>query len=93
MGQAGCTVQSRNGFGSPVILSAVGLPADAGSLFQPAIVTPPPNGSVQSNLMINVGRTQPGSYPFSVRGTSGGVDMTFNMQLDVRGPTTSPKTP
>jgi subtilase family serine protease len=61
------SVGSSGGFGGTVSLSASGLPAGATSSFSPGSVA----GSGSSTLTVHTGSVAPGSYPFTITGTSG----------------------
>ncbi|MGA7522719.1 MAG: Ig-like domain repeat protein [Acidobacteriaceae bacterium] len=51
-GTINLTVTSQNGFAEAVNLSCSGLPGQSTCTFNPAVVTPPANGSIQSALQI-----------------------------------------
>ncbi|HEX3662971.1 MAG TPA: Ig-like domain repeat protein [Acidobacteriaceae bacterium] len=53
------TVTSQNGFAEAVNLSCAGLPGQSTCTFNPAVVTPPANGSIQSALQITTMATSP----------------------------------
>lgn len=69
-----CTVKSQGGFNQPVTLSCTGQPVGAACAFKPNPVTPPPNGSIDSALTVNVlGDAGTGDFKFQVVGTAGRV--------------------
>ena len=85
-GTSTCTVSSTNGFASAVSLDCASLPAGVTCGYNPASVTPPANGSVNSTLTVNVaGTVATGSYNFQARGTSGALVRTFGLSLTVTG--------
>jgi hypothetical protein len=62
------TVSASNGFADPVVLSASGLPSGASASFVPSSVS----GSGTSALTVATDASlAPGSYPFTITGTSG----------------------
>jgi len=66
------TVSSLYNFESPVTLSVLGLPAGAECSFSQNPVTPPPNGTVTSNLTIALSEeVEAGAYTLRINGTSG----------------------
>ena len=87
------TITSLNGFGNEVTLSCTGLPANVTCSFSPSSrVTPPPNGSVNVTLTVNVPSnagitTLPDTFQVRGVGVSGvTLTRTFNMTLDVLPP-------
>lgn len=67
---ATCTVQSAGAFMGPVDLGCTGLQA-ATCTFDPPTVTPLPGEPATTTLRIAIGPfTQPGTYPFHVRGVA-----------------------
>lgn len=69
-----CTVKSQGGFNQPVTLSCTGQPVGAACAFKPNPVSPPPNGSIDSALTVNVlGDAGTGDFKFQVVGTAGRV--------------------
>lgn len=89
------TVQSLNGFSGPVNLSAftdgfTELPAPPflKADWNPRqTVTPPPNGSVSSELVLTIDppvAQQSGHYALTVRGFGGGLSREVNVELDTR---------
>ncbi len=74
------TVTGETGFGATVTLSISGLPAGASGTFTPAAVT----GSGSSTLNVTTSPTTPaGSYPLTVRGTTGSVTHSVTVTLVV----------
>jgi hypothetical protein len=79
-----CTVGSVAGFSNAVNLDCTSLPAGVGCSFATNPVTPPPNGSVDAGLSVDVGAgVATGNYNFNVRGMSGGLNNTLNVPLKV----------
>ncbi|HZZ41206.1 MAG TPA: Ig-like domain-containing protein [Acidobacteriaceae bacterium] len=58
-GTVNMTVTSQNGFAEAVNLSCSGLPGQSTCAFNPAVVTPPANGAIQSALQITTMATSP----------------------------------
>jgi hypothetical protein len=58
-GTVNVTVTSQNGFAEAVNLSCSGLPGQSTCVFNPAVVTPPANGSILSSLQISTMATSP----------------------------------
>lgn len=86
-----CTVKSTGGFNKAVTLACSGQPVGAACAFKPLTVTPPPNGSVNSALTVNVlGDAEPGDFSFQVVGTSGSTTRRAAMKLAI---TTEPVPP
>ncbi len=68
------TIQSVNGFNSPVALTASGNPSGMIVSFSPPTVTPPPNGKGNSIANITVECiVTPGTYAIAINGTGGGL--------------------
>jgi plastocyanin len=83
-GTSTCTVTSLNNFNAAVDLSVSGLPSGVTFGLSTDPVTPPPGGTAQSILTLNVDNTvAPGSYPFTVSGQNGDRTKTVNMILAV----------
>lgn len=81
-GTSTCTVASLNNFNSAVDLSVSGLPSGVTFDFSADPVTPPPGGTADSVLTLNVDNTvAPGSYPFTLSGQSGDRVKTVNLVL------------
>lgn len=79
-----CSVTSINSFNGPVNLSCSGLPAGVTCNFNPAQVTPPPNGISNSTLTVNIGSSVLlGSYTFQVDGTDGALNRSAPISLNV----------
>ncbi len=82
-----CTITSQNTFSAEVALSCGPLPAGASCAFSPALVTPPPNGTITSTLTVSTATTTPGgATAFQVIGTGGGLTRTANLTLSVLVP-------
>lgn len=80
-----CTVNSIQGFNSPVDLNCANLPAGVSCGFVPDPVTPPADGNVNSAITVTVAQSVPGgSYPFQVTGTNGTNTKTFSTTLQVQ---------
>jgi hypothetical protein len=74
------TVTGGTGFGATVTFSVSGLPAGASGTFTPAAVT----GSGSSTLNVTTSPTTPaGSYPLTVRGTTGSLTRSVTVTLVV----------
>jgi hypothetical protein len=74
------TVQSLNGFNSPVTLSIQGgMPSGATAAFS----VNPVNGSGNSTLTINTSNVAGGSYSVVVRATSGSISHTYTISFTV----------
>jgi plastocyanin len=83
-GTTTCTVTSINSYNTPVDLSCSSLPANVTCTFNPSQVTPPPNGSIDSILTVNVGQTVPvGTYPFQADATDGTLTHSANLILNL----------
>jgi plastocyanin len=81
-GTTTCTVSSLNSFNAAVDLSVSGLPSGVTFGFSADPVTPPPNGTADSILTLNVDNTvAPGSYPFTLTGQNGDRTKTVNLVL------------
>jgi subtilisin family serine protease len=75
------TISSIGGFAGDVSLAASGLPADIATSLSPATV---PGGSGTSQLTLTTQSSlAPGSYPFTITGTSGGTTHSTNATLVV----------
>jgi hypothetical protein len=86
-----CTVQSVNGFSAAVGLSCAGLPPGVTCAYDPAVVTPAPNGSSASQLTVAVGAAvPPAEYAFAARGLSGALEHTFDLTLTVAPASAAP---
>jgi uncharacterized membrane protein len=80
-----CTVNSIQGFNSPVDLNCANLPAGVTCGFNPDPVTPPADGSINSAITVTVDQSVlGGSYPFQVTGTNGANTKTFSTTLQVQ---------
>ena len=78
------TVQSFNGFNSPVTLSESGLPSGMTASFLSTTITPPPNGQVSTQLTFTTPcSVAPGSYVIVIQGTDGGLTRQVNVNLTV----------
>jgi hypothetical protein len=65
------TVYSESGFNSPVSLAVTNTPPNVNVLFSSAIVTPPPDGEVNSTLTVEVDSSATaGTYVLNVTGES-----------------------
>lgn len=74
------TITDLNGFSGTASLSSSGLPNGATASFNPASVS----GSGMSQVTINTtSSVAPGSYPFTVTATSGGLTHSVNLTLVV----------
>jgi plastocyanin len=83
-GTSTCTVASLNNFSAAVDLSVSGLPSGVTFGLSTDPVTPPPGGTAQSTLTLNVdGTVAPGSYPFTVSGQNGDRIKTVDMILAI----------
>jgi hypothetical protein len=79
-----CTVTSVNGFSAAVNLSCTGMPSGSTCSFNPASVTPAPNGAVNSTLTVTADASAAiGTFGFSVLGVSGSLSHSFGMSLTV----------
>jgi Zn-dependent metalloprotease len=79
-----CTITSINGFSAAVNLSCTGMPAGSTCSFNPASVTPPPNGTANSTLSVTAAaNAATGTFNFNVQGVSGSLIHTFGMSLTV----------
>lgn len=78
------TITSLNGFNSAVTLSvSSGLPAGATANFNPNPITPPPDGTVTSDLTIDTLSASPGSYALTIQGQNGAITKTTTVTLEV----------
>ena len=83
-GTSTITTTAMSGFNSSIALSASGLPSGASASFNPSTITAPGNGS--STMTISVGSSTPaGSYPITVKGSGGGVQVSTTITLTVTG--------
>ncbi|MCI0417574.1 plastocyanin/azurin family copper-binding protein [bacterium] len=83
-GTTTCTVTSINSYNTPVDLACSGLPTNVTCTFNPPQVMPPPNGSIDSILTVNVGPDVAiGSYPFQADATDGTLSHSTNLTLNV----------
>jgi len=74
-------VNPSGAFGSPISLSASGLPMGATAIFEPQTGTPP----LASTLRVLLGdRSSPGSYTLVVSATGGGKTRTLSLVLNVQ---------
>ena len=76
------TVAPVNGFTGTVAFSVTGLPSGATATFNPVSVTT--SGSTTMSVSTSAA-TPPGSYPLTIRGTSGPRIRTVNVTLVVNG--------
>jgi kumamolisin len=83
-GQSGygvVTVTAKGGFDSAVTLSATGIPTGVTGSFSPTSVT----GSGTSDFTLTVSRTaKTGTYPITIKGTSGSTSETTTLTFTVR---------
>lgn len=83
-GTTTCTVTSINSYNTPVDLTCSNLPANVTCTFNPSQVTPPPDGSIDSILTVDVGQTVPvGTYPFQADATDGTLTHSANLTLNL----------
>ena len=81
------TATAGTGFTGTVAFSVTGLPSGATASFSPESVTP----SGTSTLTVaTTAATPPGSYPLTIRGTSGPRTRTFNVTLVVNASNQAP---
>jgi uncharacterized membrane protein len=81
------TVGSMGGFSSSVSLSMSGFPSGVTASFNPPAVTPPPNGTVTSNMIISSTTSAPaGIYTTSLTGSSGNLTHTRTLTVKVNPP-------
>lgn len=81
-----CTVSSINSFNAPVSLScpSLSLPPNVTCSFNPASVTPPVDGTIDSTLTIAVGTNiSPGRSSILIRGTSGSIKHDTGLMLNI----------
>jgi len=84
------TVTPGTGFSGTVTFSVSGLPSGTTASFNPASV----NASGSTTLSVSTSASTPaGSYPLTIRGTSGPVSHTVNVTLVVTGDFTISATP
>lgn len=80
-----CTISSIGGFSNQVDLDCANLPAGVSCGFVPDPVTPPSNGTINSDLTVNVASNVPAAnYDFQVTGTNATTTRTFNVSLAVQ---------
>jgi hypothetical protein len=77
------TVTPSNGFSSTVSLSQTGLPTGATASFSPNPATTASTLTVSTDPLLT-----PGSYPFTIAGTGGGVSHSVSTTLVVAAPAT-----
>ena len=78
------TVTSLNNFSAPVTLSVMEAPENVSTALNPSVVTPPPNGAVNSTLTVSVGSTAvPGDYTLMVTGKSGKILRSVDVALEI----------
>jgi hypothetical protein len=79
-----CVVGSQFGFSSPVTLTCMG-PVGVDCAAPPYVVTPPPNGSTASQVLIHVNPmlASPGQYPVNIQATSGTLWQTALVALHI----------
>jgi hypothetical protein len=78
------TVQSFNGFNSPVTLSVSSVPDGMTASFLSPTITPPTNGEVASVLTLTTPcSVTPGSYAITVQGTGGGITKHVDVYISV----------
>ncbi|MGE0135578.1 MAG: S8 family serine peptidase [Dehalococcoidia bacterium] len=80
------TVTGLNGFTDPVTLSVEGLPANASASIVTNPVNPTPGGATSTINISTTGSTPGGSYPLTIRGTSGALQRTASVTLNVGAP-------
>ena len=81
------TVAPTGGFNGTVSLAVSGLPAGAGASFNPPSLTLDDASSRSSVLTITTAaNTPPGAYPLSIKATSGSLQHTFSVTLNVHTP-------
>lgn len=76
------TITRTGGFADPVTLSVSGLPAGVTGTFSPD----PATGASSTLTVATTAATAPGSYPFTVTGTSGALTRTATATLVVNAP-------
>ncbi len=84
------TVSPVNGFTGSVAFSVTGLPSGATATFNPVSVT---TSGTTTMSVSTTAATPPGSYPLTIRGTSGPRTRTVNVTLVVNGDFTISATP
>jgi len=78
------TVASLNNFSAPVTLSVMNVPENVSATLNPPVVTPPPDGTVNSTLTVSVGSTAiPGNYTLTVLGQSGKILHNVDIALEI----------
>lgn len=80
------TVTGLNGFTDPVTLTVEGLPGGAGTSLTTNPVTPTAGGATSTINVTTTGATPNGSYPLTIRGTSGALQRTATVTLNVGAP-------
>jgi len=86
--QTTCTVQSLAGFQEAITMNCTDLPTGVACQLSPNPVTPPPHGSADVTLTLQVGPSAPhGTHTLQVVGTSGTIQRTVPVQLQIlKGP-------
>ena len=80
------TVQSWNGFSSPVTLTSSGAPTGMSISFSKTPVTPSPNGAVSSQVIISITCSAvANTYPIQITGTSGSIIRQETIGVTVSG--------
>ena len=80
----GITAKRDNKFTSPIALSVTGLPTNATGNFSP---NPVPGSGTTASLSVQTDASTPaGSYPLTIRGTSGSLFVTRTVTLVVLAP-------
>ncbi len=78
------TVQSLEGFSSPVVLSIAPSISGMTATITPQVVTPPPNGVVTATLSITVNlTTTPGAIDLTITGTRNPLVKTASLRLNI----------
>lgn len=80
-GTIAMTVTSQNGFAQAVNLSCSGLPVQSTCTFNPTVVTPAANGSIQSALQITTMATSPPATGKNQPGPLGGSGVVWAVVL------------
>lgn len=79
----------KNGFSSALALSVAGLPAGVSGAFSPATL-PASSAGVSGSLTITVASTAtPGTYPFTITASGGGLTSTASATLTIPVPSVS----
>ena len=85
------TITSLNGFSGLVDITVSGVPLSVTTTLDPAQVTPPPDGSDTSTLTVHVDLTAVlGSYILTVTGTSGTLEHSVDITLEITEPPPPP---